>query len=485
MAQGGTFYITTPIFYPNGKPHMGHAYTVVLADVMTRYYRMRGKSTYFLTGTDENSEKVGRAADIAKKDLTVFTDEIVSDFKRFYSDLDISYNQFIRTSDKKHHWPGALEMWKRLTDAGDIYKGEYEGLYCVGCESFKTHKELDENGKCRDHGEVPKKVKEENYFFKLSKYTDKVKKLINSDEIIVIPETRKKEILSFLDEGLEDISFSRPKNVVPWGIPVPEDKEQVMYVWGEALVNYISALGFGRAEDANFKRFWPATYHVMGKDILRFHAAIWPAMLLSAGIEQPKNIFVHGMILSDGKKMSKTLGNVIDPQDFIDEYGSEALRYVLARHINPVDDGDITSAVFKEIYNAHLANGLGNVVSRVMKMVEQYSVSLDEISFDSPERVLISDGAEEYREAFESFRIDKATDVLWGEIAFIDSYIQETKPFKTIEEDEEKARQDIMFLVERLWEVAILLEPLMPETSEIIREAIEEGRAPENLFPRK
>lgn len=485
MAESNTFYITTPIFYPNASPHMGHAYTVVLADIMTRFHRLYGESTYFLTGTDENSEKVGQAADAAEKEVAVFTDEIVEGFKSFYDDLDISYNQFIRTTDTEHHHPGAIEMWKRLEKAGDIYKGEYEGLYCVGCEAFKTEKELDEKGRCPDHDEKPKVVKEENYFFKLSKYTDKVKKAIQSGEMEVMPESRKKEILSFLEEGLADVSFSRPKKIVPWGIPVPGDDSQVMYVWADALVNYLSALGFGTKDDENFKRFWPADYHVVGKDILRFHAAIWPAMLISADIELPKHIFVHGMILSGGKKMSKSLGNVLDPADFTSEYNPEALRYFLARHVSPVEDGDVTKELFKKNYNAHLANGLGNVVSRIMKMAEQFEVPLDEMSFESKDAVLSDDDNQEYREAFAEFRIDRAADALWGEIAFMDSYIQETKPFKTIEEDPEKARTDIMFLVERLWEVAVLLEPFMPETSEAITKAIEDGKAPENLFPRK
>jgi len=464
---------------------MGHAYTVTLCDIMTRYHRLRGGNTYFLTGTDENSEKVGQAAQAAGKDVTAFTDEVVADFKRFYDELGASYNQFIRTTDKDHHHPGAIEIWNRLSKSGDIYKGEYEGLYCVGCESFKTEKDLDDDGNCHDHGTKPKKVKEENYFFKLSKYTDSVKEKINSGEVVVMPETRKKEIMSFLEEGLEDISFSRPKDIVPWGIPVPGDDSQVMYVWADALVNYISALGFGTKNDDNFKRFWPADYHVVGKDILRFHTVIWPAMLISAGIELPQHVFVHGMILSGGKKMSKSVGNVLDPQDFIDEYGAEALRYYLARHVNPLEDGDMTPESFKEVYNAHLANGLGNVVSRIMKMVEQYNIELDEISFNSPESIVSDEDEEEYRDAFESFRIDRALDVVWGEIAFIDSYIQETKPFKTIEEDEDKARQDIMFLAERLWEVAVLLEPFMPETSEAIMEGIKESKAPKNLFPRR
>ena len=457
----------------------------MLADAVARYHRARGQETYFLTGLDENSEKVGRAAAEAGKDVTAFTDAVAESFKDLFDTLDISSNQFIRTSDQERHWPGATEMWQRLEKAGDLYKGVYEGFYCVGCEAFKTERELDEKGRCPDHGTVPEKIKEENYFFKLSRYEGAIREKIESGELSVEPASRRNEILALLEGGLEDVSFSRPKDKIPWGIPVPGDAKHVMYVWGEALTNYVSALGFGRRDDENFKRFWPADYHVMGKEISRFHVAIWPAMLLSAGLPLPKHVFVHGHILSGGKKMSKTLGNVLDPATFIEAYGADALRYFLVRHVNPVEDGDMTEQLFRDSYNAHLANGLGNVVSRVMKMVEQYDVDLKELSFDSPARVLESDDAVEYREAFESFRVDRAADAVWGEIAFIDSYIQETKPFKTFEEDEDKARTDIMFLVQRLWEVAVLLEPLMPETAETIREAIEEGEAPENLFPRK
>jgi len=479
------FYITTPIFYPNANPHMGHAYASLLADVLARYHRLVGDETYFLTGTDENTEKVVRAASEVGKKPEEFANEVVDTFRKFFASLDISYNQFIRTSDKERHWPGAINIWNRLVKAGDIYKGAYEGLYCVGCESFKTEKDLDEKGNCPDHVEKPQVLKEENYFFRLSKYTDELLERIENEDFVVEPESRKKEIISLLGNGLEDISFSRPKKTIPWGIPVPNDDTQVMYVWCDALTNYISALGFGREDDHNFRHFWPADYQIVGKDILRFHAAIWPAMLLSAKLPLPKRIFVHGMIVSDGKKMSKTLGNVLDPQEFIKKYSADALRYYLAREIGPTEDGDMTEERFVETYNANLANGIGNLVSRVMKMVEQYSVDLSDLMLPNVKDVLASEEAEEYHEAFARAAINEAADVVWTLLGFMDSYIQETKPFKTIEEDEDKAHRDIIFLVEKLWEVAILLEPFLPDTAELIQGAIQESKAPKNLFPRK
>ncbi len=475
-AMKNYFYITSPIFYPNAELHMGHAYTMTVTDAIARYHRFVGDSTYFLAGADENTSKVVKSAKEHKKDTKEFLDEIVSGFKNLYNELDISYNQFIRTSDQEIHWPGAIEMWNRLEQSGDIYKHQYEGLYCSACEAFYTEKDLI-NGKCPIHETVPERLLEENYFFNLSKYTDQIKEKIINDELQIIPTSRKNEILALLDRGLEDVSFSRPARTIPWGIPVPNDPNQTMYVWCDALVNYISALGFGRSDHDKFDQFWPANVHVIGKDILRFHAAIWPGMLLSAKLPLPEALLVHGFITSGGKKMSKSLGNVIDPRELIKEYGKEALRYYLIREVSPFEDGDITTERFKDAYNGNLANGLGNLVSRVMKMAESYLPA--PVPTDPSYPV-------EFQEAFERFDIKEASDVIWREIGEMDSYIQENQPFKVYKEDKESAIGMVDELVKRLASVAHMLGPILPETSEKIKSLIKSNKSPEvSLFARK
>ncbi|MDP3996671.1 MAG: methionine--tRNA ligase [bacterium] len=482
MLQKNTFYITVPIFYPNANLHLGHAYTTTLADVLARYSRLAGKETYFLTGSDENAEKVAKAAKKATKETKEYLDEISENFKRLFADLDISYDQFIRTSDEKAHWPGAVEFWKKLASAGDIEKRSYEGLYCVGHEAFVMEKDLID-GKCPDHNEEPQVVKEENYFFKLSKYTLKIKEKIESGELKIIPETRRNEIVALLERGLEDVSFSRPSDKVSVGIPVPDDPSQKMYVWCDALVNYVSALGFGREDRALYDKFWPADVHVIGKDILRFHAAIWPGMLLSVGLPLPRAILVHGFITSGGKKMSKTLGNVIDPKTLIDEYGAEAVRYYLARHISPFEDGDITLEKFKEAYNADLANGIGNLVSRVMKMAEQYNPNTANEYADTANKYKFP---KEYIKAMDEYNIKKVADIVWEHISKTDQKIQETEPFKLVKSEPEKAKRIIAELVVGVYEIAEMLSPILPETSEKIKDLVRSNKSPaEPLFPRK
>jgi len=478
--KNNKFYITSPIFYPNGKPHMGHAYTTLVCDVLARFHRISGDETYLLTGTDENTSKVVQAAKKVNKDPKDFTNEIVNGFKDFYGTLEVSYDQFIRTSDEDVHWPGAREVWKRLESSGDLYKGKYKGFYCVGCEAFKTEKEL-VDGKCSDHNEEPQVIEEENYFFKLSKYTQKIKDLIESGELSIEPVARKNEILSLLNEGLQDVSFSRPAKEIPWGIPVPGDDSQTMYVWCDALTNYVSAVGFGRDEEM-FNKFWPADVHVIGKDILRFHAAIWPAMLLSAGLELPKKIFVHGMILSEGKKMSKTLGNVLDPVEFIEKYGAESLRYFLCREVSPFEDSDMTREKFHESYTANLVNGIGNQVSRIMKLAETH--------LEGPVDVEDKPLEEEFKKLLNEFNIQGACDLIWKHIQKADEYIQETEPFKKIKSDNEDEKKEaieiITKLVKHLWTIATHLEPVLPETSQKIREVVRDNKKPEKpLFERK
>ncbi|MFZ1075225.1 MAG: methionine--tRNA ligase [Minisyncoccia bacterium] len=478
-----TFYLTTPIFYPNAKLHLGHAYTMTLADAIIRYERIAGKKTYFLAGSDENTQKMVDAAAKANEEPLVFLDGIVKNFMKLYSSLDISYDQFIRTTDTRVHWPGAQALWKRIAEAGDLYKKEYEGLYCVGHEAFVTEKDL-VDGKCPDHGTEPEHLREENYFFRLSKYADALKEKIENDEFRIVPQSRKQEILSFISSGLEDVSFSRPRKP-GWpaglGVPVPEDDAQIMYVWCDALANYITALGFG-GDDELYKEFWPANVHVIGKDILRFHTAIWPAMLLSAGLPLPKSVFVHGFITSGGKKMSKTLGNVIDPEELIGTYGDDAVRYFLLRHISPFEDGDITREGFADAYTANLTNGIGNLVARIMKLAEEH--------LPHPVEIADSDVTMDalYSQHVENFRFNDAMDFTFAKIAAADTFMTDSAPYKKIksvdEGDRDSARADIEYLVRQLANISAHLEPAMPKTSAAISAAIRENKKPENLFPR-
>ena len=472
------FYLTTPIFYPNAKLHLGHAYTATISDTLVRYHRLAGDKTYFLTGSDENTQKVVHAAAAAGVEPKVFLDGIVENFKSLFSSLNISYDQFIRTGDEKVHWPGAIALWQKLSAAGDLYKKEYEGLYCTGHEAFVTEKDLID-GKCPDHGTTPERIKEENYFFKLSKYTPVIKRKIESGELKIIPESRRREILSLLGEGLQDVSFSRPRTPSSLGIPVPGDDSQVMYVWCDALSNYITALGYGR-DDALYQEFWQnndARMHVLGKDILRFHGAIWPGMLLSAGLPLPKTLLVHGFITSGGKKMSKTLGNVIDPEELLAEYGTDAVRYFLARHISPFEDGDITREGFKDAYNAGLANGLGNLASRIMQLAQTH--------LSQAVKVQWKPFPKEFADAMNKFEINRAVEYVWSRIQALDQQITETAPFKVIKTDTARGSELIANLVHELATIDLMLEPILPATSKKIIDAIMANKKPENLFPRK
>ncbi|MES3005878.1 MAG: methionine--tRNA ligase [Patescibacteria group bacterium] len=471
------FYITSPIFYPNGELHIGHAYTMVVCDIFARYHRLMEEDTYFLTGADENSAKIEKTAAARGVGVGPFLDDMTDQFKKLFADIGASYDQFIRTSDQKVHWPGAQAVWKRLVDVGDIYKSAYKGLYCPDCEAFYTEKDL-VDGNCPFHHKPPQVIEEENYFFKLSKYTERIKKAIETGELEVMPVSRKNEILAQLGRGLDDVSFSRPAKTLGRGIPVPGDDSQIIYVWCDALVNYISALGYGTGNDELFKKFWPADVHVLGKDILRFHAAIWPGMLLSAGLPLPKRILVHGLIMSGGKKMSKSIGNTIDPKVLLDEYGKDAFRYYVARHIPLFDDGEMTMDIFKESYNAGLANGVGNLTNRIMKMAE--------MNLAEPVAIPKKSIPQNFKDAFESFDLNKAADIIWTEIGAMDLFIQENQPFKLIKEDKEKAIEIIKGLVVRLYTVGRMLNPILPETSDKIKAVVKKNKMPtEALFLRK
>ncbi|KKT22056.1 MAG: Methionine-tRNA ligase [Parcubacteria group bacterium GW2011_GWB1_43_8b] len=474
-------YITTPIFYVNDKPHIGHAYTSIAADAMARWGRLRGWETFFLTGTDEHGTKVARSAEAAGKPVDEFVDGIAETFKSLKDTLDLSWDKFIRTSDKKEHWPGAQALWRKLEESGDIYEGEYKGLYCVGCEAFIKEKDL-VNGLCPDHKKEPELIEEKNLFFRLSKYAPEIKKAIESGELDIQPESRRNEILALIDGGLEDVSFSRPKEKLSWGIPVPGHEDQTMYVWCDALTNYISAVGYGRNEK-EFKKWWPADIHVLGKDILRFHAAIWPGMLLSAGLPLPKHIFVHGFITSEGNKMSKSIGNVIDPVELVEKYGSDVLRYYLLREIPSNEDGDFSIKRFEERYNSDLANGLGNFASRVSTLGENRDFTGFEVDGEIVEEV--NKTVKEAAESANKFRLHETVARVWALIQYGDGYVNEHKPW------ENKDEQIIFNLVFLLHSIANLVKPIVPKASAKIESAIEleDGKIVsvkkvENLFPR-
>lgn len=489
------FYITTSIVYVNAAPHIGYALELVQADAIARFEFFCGKEIFFSTGTDEHGAKIARSAEAARQNVRDFVNENAEKYRNLAAALNLSNSDFIRTSDTTRHFPVAQKLWQKLEDAGDIYKAFYKGLYCVGCEAFITGKDLVE-GKCAIHNKEPEIIEEENYFFRLSKYTGEIKSKIENGEIRIVPETRKNEILSLLRDGLEDVSFSRPSRDISWGVPVPGDATQTMYVWCDALSNYISVLGYGSGDESKFNKFWPADLHVIGKDILRFHAAIWPGMLLSAKLSLPRRIFVHGFITVDGKKISKSLGNAVDPFDLINNFGADAFRYYFLSQIPTFHDGDFSRERFREIYNANLANGIGNLVQRTAKMAIQYfdgeilkpekeflsSVPLlqkinfvkelggsdSDFEFFSLPYVFKNNVLTEYRDSFDNFEINKALDAIFAFASQMDKYIDDYKPFKLIKENKEKTNAVLWNLLYSLLAFSILLKPFLPETSEKI-----------------
>jgi methionyl-tRNA synthetase len=470
------FYITTSLPYTNASPHIGFALEAVQADVIARWQRIEGKDVYFLTGTDEHGAKITKAAEAAHTTPEEFTDKISGEFRNLVKVLDTSTDDFIRTTDRERHWPSVKVAWEKLKENGDLYTKEYEGLYCVGCEAFITKKDL-EDGLCRIHKRSPEVVKEENRFFKLSKYSSDLKEAIESDKLHIVPQSRKNEILEFIKEGLQDVSFSRPRKDLQWGVPVPEDDTQTIYVWADALVNYISALGYPDGEA--FKKYWPADVHIVGKDILRFHATIWPAMLLSLGLELPKTIFVHGFITVDGQKMSKTIGNVVDPFPLVEKYGADAVRYFLLREIPSTADGDFTQEKFEERYNADLASGLGNLVARVLTVAKTVGVSLPKKAGDPDIPWLFETKKKKVEEFLDEFQFSLALEKIWESIQFCDRLIERIRPWEEPEEKKEVIG-DLLFAVSK---IAELLEPFLPETSKKIK--IQLSRAERtSLFPR-
>jgi methionyl-tRNA synthetase len=472
------FYITTTLPYVNDKPHIGFALEVVQADAIARNERLFGREVFFNFGTDEHGQKVYQKAKEEGLDTKEYVDIYAKKFDELKQVLNLSYDAFIRTTDE-HHVSAAKEMWKRSLANGDIEKKKYKGLYCVGCELFLKESELVE-GKCPNHPNLtPEEIEEENYFFKFSKYQDKLLKYL-SNESVILPDWRREEAINFVRQGLEDFSVSRLKSRMPWGVAVPDDNEHVMYVWFDALTNYISTLGWPEDKDGSFKKFWleGETVQLAGKDQVRFQSLIWQAMLMSADIPTTSKVVYHGFITSGGQKMSKSLGNVIDPFAIVEEFGTDALRYFLLRHIHPFEDSDFTREKFLECYTANLVNGIGNLVSRVMKMAITYDVRLD----NKEEEINYFSGDKENK--ISQYRADEFCNDVWSNISHLDEYIQKNEPFKKIKTDPEQAKKDVHYLLYHLLGIALALEPIMPETSQKIRNCIIKHEMPEPLFPR-
>jgi len=469
------FYITTAIDYVNAKPHVGHAVEKIQADVLARWHRdVLKDDTYFLTGSDDNSLKNVQSAKKAGKPTEEFISENANSFQSLKELLNLSYDQFILTTEKRH-FDGAQKFWSAFKKE-DVYKKNYQGLYCVGCEEFKMEKDLIDGKKCPEHMTQCEVVDEENYFFKLSNYQKQLEKLIESDEIKVIPQHRKNEMLSFVKQGLEDFSISRSvKRAENWGVPVPGDEEQIMYVWVDALSNYITALDYFN-EGELYKKYWLENenrVHVIGKGILRFHAIYWPAMLLSANVLVPTKILSHEYLTINGQKVSKTLGNIINPEEVVEKFGIDGARYVLLTSLPSLKDGDITWGRMTEKYNADLANGLGNLISRVIKLGEKLKTQPLK---ENPASV-------EVGKLLDEFQIDRALEYIWTFVREANKFIEDNKPWELAKNDEAKFGEVMEKLVQDLYLISELLVPFLPETAEKIKKALETKQI-EPLFQR-
>jgi methionyl-tRNA synthetase len=488
------FYLSTALPYVNYAPHLGFALEIIQADVIARLHRILGEDVFFLTGTDENSLKNVRAAaeeGVSVKELVARNAEKFYELKKI---LNLSFDDFIRTTEERHK-RGSQKLW--LACKKDIYKKKYRGLYCVGCEEFYKKDEL-ENGLCPEHKTKPELVEEENYFFRLIKYQEQLKSLIKKDEIRIVPDTRKNEVLSFINSGLQDICISRSaERAGGWGIDVPGDPGQKIWVWFDALSNYINALGYSK-NGKKFQEFWQKNkkkLHTIGKGIIRFHAIYWPAMLLSAKIPPPNAIFVHGYLTSGGRKMSKSLGNIIDPFELVKKYGSasspqagtDAVRYFLLREIPPTEDGDFTYEKFEQRYNSDLAKGLGNLAARVITLAKifnfQFSI-FNKFSNSNFQKVVKKTWGD-YRKALDDFKFNEGLIAIWELISFCDRYIEKERPWEQLKlkTKKEKLKTIIGNLLFALTNIAEMLKPFLPETSEKILLQIK-SRKSEPLFPR-
>lgn len=466
-------YITTAIPYMNGDPHVGHAMDYCLADVCARYFKLRGDEVRMQAGSDEHGSKIWQKAVDGGMSVQGFVDGKSKVFRDFIKNLGVEYTDYVRTTDSEHE-KRVQEIWQKLSE--HIYLSEYKGWYCSGCESFVTEKEYEENGGiCPDHQKPYEKLEEENYYFRLADFKERIREAIETDEMLILPEYRKKEILKLLEDS-PDVSISRPKSQVEWGVSVPGDDSQVMYVWIDALSNYITVLGY---PEKDISDWWPATAQFVGKDILRFHAIIWPAMLLGLGLPLPKTIVSHGMILSDGKKMAKSVGNIVKPMDIIEKYGVDAFRYYFLRHIDTFADSDYTPQKFKDAYNNELANDLGNLVQRLATLAVKNDFVLD--------GKVEEDLSAEYVELMDKFEFSKAFDLVWDKVQNINREIDEQKPWALAKNGEkEKLNQCLGKLINDLLKVNKEISPFLPSTaskiSEIFGAEIQPPKTP--LFPK-
>ncbi len=466
-------YITTAIPYVNGTPHIGHAMDYCLADVYARYRRMRGDEVRFQAGTDEHGNKIYLKAKELGMPVRIYVAENARKFQDFVAALGVEYTDFVRTTDKDHE-RRVQEIWRRLSD--HIYMDKYEGWYCTGCERFVTEKECAENGgMCPDHQKPYERLEEENYYFRIGDFKERIVEAISSDEMLILPEFRKQEMLKLIKDS-PDVSISRPRSQLTWGVPVPDDDDQVMYVWMDALANYITVLGY---PEKDISDWWPAMAEFVGKDILRFHAIIWPAMLLGLGLPLPRTLVSHGMVLSNGQKMSKSVGNVVDPMEVLERHGLDAFRYYFLRHVDTFADSDFTWEKFDEAYNNELANDLGNLVQRLAVLAQKNSVKAPEMQLELPtEYCLLMDG----------FQFSQAFDYVWVQVQEINKRIDVEKPWALAKDGKTEKLQEVMRdLIASLQMVGRMLVPFLPDTAKKIEKIFSGEILPpaEPLFPKQ